>query len=145
MRKAIQTCVLLLCIGMTSVYASDNNCGKLSILITNTTNAECKLVKKQLNHGYFMYSSLVPGVISAHSTAQPFVLTQSVFGPDIDLTYQCGNASQITIHSQQDLCFLSAGNVDASVLGQKNMSAWSVPSEGSSLWNQHGSIHWAFE
>lgn len=148
MNLLIRGLVLFLCLGSASIFAGENsanNCGKLSVSITNSGEEQCQLVERQLNHGYFTYSSLVPVVIPAHSTAHVFVLTQSVFGPDIDLTYQCGKSRRVTIHSQQDLCLLSAGHITGSILGQRNMTAWSVASMGSYLWNQHGSIHWAFE
>ena len=124
---------------------SNNNCEKLSILITNSTGKECRLINNNLNHGFFTYTSQAPAFIPSKSTSYPFVITQSLLGADIDLTYQCGDSSQITIHSQQNLCFFYAGNINASVSNVSNMGAWAVPTVGSYFWNQHGSIHWSFE
>ena len=148
MNKLSQMFLMLLCISASNVHAGDespNNCGKLSILITNTTDNLCKLDAKYLNHGYFTYSSMVPAVLPAHSTGQPFVLSQSFFGPDIDLTYKCGKSQDITIHTQQDACVFSAGYITGKVLSGNNMSAWSETGIGSYFWSQHGSIHWALE
>lgn len=146
MKKAMLMTALLL---TTAVYADGDdkpkpsNCGKLNVLITNATNKLCSLQSQVLNHGFFMYTSSAPAFIPAGVTAHPFILTQSmIFGPDIDLTYRCGDDSFITIHSKQNYCFWSGGNITGSVLNANRLHASYSATTGSAFWNQHGSINW---
>lgn len=136
---------LALCLSVSSVFAEgdDNNCAKLSIMITNTTNEVCTLEDQSLNHGFLHYTGHVPAFLPAGSTSQPFVLSQSaIFGPDIDLTYVCGNSKRIQFHTKQDYCFFTAGHIHGGIMNQQNMSAKYTATDGSAFWSQHGTMNW---
>lgn len=120
----------------------DNNCGKLSVMITNTTGSTCSLISSNLQHGYFKYTSSVPMYIPTNTTTTPIYLEQSMFGPELELSYSCGEDKVLTFTSKQNLCFLSAGDVTGQVSLAKNGSADYQAINGSWFWSQHGSINW---
>lgn len=138
----------LLCLNVHAALADSsnaNNCGKLSISITNNTGATCHLIWEHLNHGYYHYSSFPPAFVPPGMTSHPVVLSQSIYGPSLELRYQCGDNKNITFRSQQNLCMLSAGAIHANVLEENNMSAQTFRREGSYLWSQHGSLQWVLQ
>ncbi len=134
----------LLCIFSLNTFATsdNNNCGKLSVAITNNTNSTCHLVWEHLNHGYYTYSTFPPAFIPSGMTSMPVVLTQSTFGPSMELRYQCGNGKSITFQSQQDVCIFWAGKIHAKILSISNLNPQTFKREGSYLWSQHGSLQW---
>ncbi len=148
MKGIFRLVIGILCLSAGFVHAdsdSSNNCHKLSVIISNTMGESCTLKNKNLYHGYFAYTSMVPAILPAHTDSQPFVLVQSIFGSDLTLTYQCGQSKLITIHTKQNACIFSAGELMGEVFSAKNMTAWSYTTVGSLIWNQHGSIHWVLE
>lgn len=146
MKKTILSTVLLSSFITGMAHADDdNNCNKLSILITNSTGSTCTLINSYLRHGYYKYTSSVPMYIPANTTASPIFLEQGIFGPDLELSYSCGNGKLITFSSQQNLCFLSAGNVNGRVLYSQNTLADYQTLNGSWFWSQHGSINWRLQ
>jgi hypothetical protein len=136
----------LLCCGQTA-FAGDapvNECTKLSILLVNTTQNTCKLLHQNLIHGFIVNMSHVPGFIPAGTTAPELDLEQGYFGgPEIELTYQCGDNKKITLHSKQNFCFMAAGGVVGHVGDRQNMDAEYSAKEGSWFWGQHGTLSWA--
>jgi len=137
----------LLCLNAQTALAdsdSSNNCGKLTVSITNNTHATCHLVWERLHHGYYHYSSSPAAFIPPGITSHPVTLSQSMYGPSLELRYQCGNKS-ITFNSQQNLCVFSAGAIHDKILETTNMSASAFKREGSYLWSQHGSIQWILQ
>ncbi len=145
--KKIMLLTLLLSNFITGIVHADdvNNCGKLSILITNLTPSTCTLVNSYLRHGYYKYTSSVPMYIPANTTAGPVFIEQSIFGPDLELSYSCGDGKLITFSSQQNLCFLGAGDVYGRVLFSQNTSADYQAIIGSWFWEQHGVISWRLQ
>lgn len=121
---------------------SANNCAKLSVEITNLTDTTCTLTNYSLNQGHFRYSSSVPAFISAGATTPPVTIEQSMMGPDIDISYQCGSDKNITIKSHQGYCFFYAGTIDGTVLSADNMSAEHTVQTGSFFWSKEGKISW---
>lgn len=146
MKKIILSVLLssLIC-GMANADGDDNNCGKLSILLTNLTQSTCTLVSSNLRHGYYKYTSSVPMYIPANTTAGPIFLEQSIFGPDLDLSYACGEDKLVTFSSKQNFCFLAAGDVSGQVQFSRNTSADYQSINGSWFWSQHGSINWRLQ
>ena len=148
MKRFVISLAALICFTTLPVYAdnsSSNNCGKLSISLTNNTGATCHLVWEHLNHGYYHYSSFPPAFIPPGMTSHPVVLSQSVYGPNLELRYQCGDNKNITLRSQQNLCVFSAGAIHANILEESNISAQTFKREGSYIWNQHGSLQWVLQ
>jgi len=124
----------------------DNNCGKLSVVVTNTTDSTCTLIKSNLRHGYFKYTSSIPMYIPRYTSTTPIYLEQSIFGPELELSYSCGENTILTFTSKQNLCFLSAGDVTGRVLMATNGSSADYQAiNGSWFWSQHGSINWRLQ
>lgn len=122
--------------------ADDNNCGYLSIAISNNNPTSCTLVRKDIRHGNMSSGTQVPGLIPAGGVSFPFELSQTIFGPSVVLTYQCADDQEITFESQQNLCFLSAGNITGTVYSARNMRAFYTSENGSYWWSSHGFISW---
>lgn len=134
-----------------TAFAEDypvNECSKLSILLVNTTPNTCKLIHQKLIHGFIINTSHVPGYIPAGTTAPELDLQESaIFGPEIQLTYQCGDNDnkRITFTTKQGLCLLGAGSIIGQISDRKNMDAEYSTREGSWFWSQHGTISWALK
>lgn len=121
-----------------------NNCGFLSLMISNSTTETCQLIKKDVKYGKISSSTQVPVLIAPGHSSFPFEMRQLYYGPALILTYQCGNDHTITFESQQDYCYWSAGNINGIVYSVENMSATHQKDMGSALWNRHGTINWTF-
>lgn len=129
-----------------TAFADDyppNECGTLSILIVNTTQSTCKLLHQNLIHGYIINASHIPTFIPAGTTAPALDLVQGFGGPEIEMTYQCGDNKKISLYSKQNFCFLAAGSVIGRILDKQNMDAEYSAREGSYFWSQHGTLSWA--
>lgn len=122
--------------------SDDYNCSKLHIMITNLTRGSCELVNPTLKHGFYTYSSSVPTFIPAGTTAGPLILEQSVVGPELELTYVCGEWGRVTFNSKQNFCFFSAGDVSGQILSAQNTAVDYLATNGNWLWSQPGSINW---
>jgi hypothetical protein len=125
--------------------SNDNNCGSLGVTISNLGSNTCTLVNDRLIHGYYTYTSSVPYMIPPGTSAGPIILEQSIFGPELELTYTCGEFKIITISSRQNYCFMSAGNVEGMVKYKQNMSVSFQSFNGSWLWSQRGNINWQIQ
>lgn len=128
--------------GVVHADAYENNCGNLSITITNTTGEPCTLMNSYLYHGYYLLSSSTPTFIPPGTVAGPIFLEQGIFGPELELTYSCGFNRLVTFSSKQNYCFLSAGQVYGQVQYSQNVRADYQAMSGSWLWSQHGNINW---
>ena len=125
----------------TLVHADYDNCAYLSVVIANNGNEPCYLTESYLKHGSLGYYDPVPEVIYPNTYSQPFEVRQSIFGPDISLTYQCGQGRQITIESQQNFCLFMGGTITGMAYNNYYMGADYTKSEGS-YWGRHGEITW---
>ena len=145
-KKLLSASVLLSITACLANAASDNNkCGILNINITNLTNSACTLVNSNIKHGYYKYTSSVPTFIPAGSTASPIFLEQSLVGPELELTYSCGDDKLVTFSSKQNLCFMAAGDVYGRVLLARNTSVNYQATRGSWFLSQHGAISWQMQ
>jgi hypothetical protein len=142
---------MLMLIALTSFVSNSyavtetNGCGYLSIIITNATPVGCNLVSSNLKHGYYKYTSSVPTYIPPYSSASPLFLTQSIFGPELELSYACGQDQFVTFTSRQNLCILAAGEVSGEILAIKNMYVTFQATYGSWFWSENGSIIWRLQ
>lgn len=126
----------------TTNMSDDNDCAYLSVMISNNTDQNCELTAKNVVHGNMSSGSQVPELLPPHSSSHPFNLRQTVYGPDIVLTYQCGVDARITVESQQNVCYFSAGTITGNVYSHLGMNASYTKEEGSAWWGRHGSISW---
>lgn len=123
-------------------FSENNDCAYLSVMISNNTEHNCELTAKNVVHGNMSSSSQVPELIPAHSSSHPFSLRQTTYGPDIVVTYQCGDETRVTFESQQNVCYFSAGTITGTVYSHLGMNASYTKEEGSAWWGRHGSISW---
>ncbi|MDF1757593.1 MAG: hypothetical protein P1U74_04790 [Legionellaceae bacterium] len=128
----------------TYVLADDtpNDCAFLSIMISNKTKEVCELVDKEVKSGQFSSSTQAPALIPPGTSAYPFEMRQVFYGPDVVLTYECGEGNVVTFESHQYLCVLKHGSLATKVLYSQNLHAKSRKDIGSYLWSKHGSINW---
>lgn len=124
------------------VTPSMAGCGSTNIVITNATQDICRLVKSELKHGYFDFVSSAPRYIPSNTTALPIILSQSFYGSELKLRYECGNNHQVTLYNRHDYRMFFTGQVEAKVLDASNLIAEFDTTPGSCLWNEHASIQW---
>ncbi len=120
---------------------TENRCGYFQIQISNMTKGECVLSSQQIIHGTL--DSPPPLSISPNDSKH-FEMEQTLYGPGIILSYQCG-AEIITLTSQQNLCVLEAGNISGSIKHPLpiNLNASYTALSGSYFWKKPGSINWS--
>lgn len=139
---------LILVIALTSwsslIYANsgDNACERLHITVTNATSSSCNLVGSRLRHGGFSKNSTIPKSIIQGETSHPIILIQNTMGPELELTYRCGEGKVISFVSQQNLCFFRAGSIHADINKQSGLLASYTIQEGSFFWSKYGTIQW---
>ncbi len=139
-----KTLGLSFCILSSIAIAADepNYCQFLSVMINNRSPLNCELIAKDIKAGQMSSSTQVPGLISSGSSSYPFEMRQLFYGPDIVLTYKCGEKRKITFESQQDICIFSAGNITGIIHELVGLSAKHQTDQGSMMWNRHGAISW---
>lgn len=146
--KRFVTLSLVILLGLVNMAhagsdSDTNNCMKLVVTITNNTDQACTLANQYLKHGYLAYTSSIPAFIPAHSTAHPFFLTQSwLIGPELELTYNCGEGKSVNFTTKQDACYLAAGNVYGKNINSNAVNLQHQATPGSIIWSQHGSMTW---
>jgi hypothetical protein len=122
---------------------SPNNCEKLSLTITNETGKTCKLINHNLSHGFFTYTSNVPSFIPNNTTTTPLFMTQSgMYGPELQLTYDCQNGRMISFTSKQNYCMMSSGAINGIIQFQNGINAEYSAKTGDYFWSQSGNIDW---
>jgi hypothetical protein len=134
--------IFLSCALISAVATAD--CQDLFLTIQNDTNDVCTLTTFDLNHGHYTEERMNFKSIPAHTTALPLYLTQTVYGPEITMSFDCGNGKTVTIYSQQNYCSSMSGDVTAKVLNQYGMKATYTAQEGDYAWGQSGSVQWVF-
>lgn len=127
-----------------STQAFSENCGQLHVLISNHASDACTLVAQTLIHGQLESGSSIPTYIPAKTDAKSFSLAQMGYGPDLLLTYQCGEGKKITFESQQDSCYYKAGDVKGTLLDATNMDGFNQIQTGD-FSGKAGIISWIFE
>ncbi|MDP3705862.1 MAG: hypothetical protein Q8R24_08125 [Legionellaceae bacterium] len=125
-----------------AMASAPNNCAFFSVMINNNTENTCQLIEKQVIQGTMSSSTQVPVLIPSGTSSYPFEMKQVFYGPDIILTYECGQGRVITFESHQGLCVMDSGSITGSILSSSNLKARCVRDRGSYLWNQHGAINW---
>lgn len=146
MNKKVWLGLLMSGVAISLAHASNiNGCENLSVMITNTSINGCSLVNSSLKHGFYKHTSSVPLFIPSGTTAGPIFLQQSLFGPELELTYSCGDNKLVTFNSKQDYCLLSAGNVYGQIKYAQNTGVDYQAINGSWLRNQYGSITWRLQ
>ena len=140
--KFLLTLFLSLTFSVPAWADEDNECGILKVQIANGTHHICYLVSSDVVHGNLMDqppAALIPG------QAKRFAMSQTLYGPHIVITYRC-EGNFITITSQQNYCFLEAGNITGNISPPypKNISVNSVIESGSYYWSKPGMISWIF-
>lgn len=146
--KSISSVIMVLSVTLMMVslsWAKDkddekpNDCGRLHVQIGNATSQPCQLIKTTLNHGKLVTSP--PAVILPGYTER-FDLTQTYYGPDIILEYQCQGHS-LKFESQQNYCFLKAGQVSGVLYSiDPKLRASFTTENGSYYWSKPGLISW---
>ena len=92
------SCLMML----NTAYASDSmSCENLQVTIFNSTDKVCALKSYHMDHGYLVTpppTSLMPNGVSNF-----FIMESQYFGPQIRLSYQCGEET-ISFISRQNYC-----------------------------------------
>ena len=119
---------------------SDNDCSSLHIQISNLTKEACILTSQNVIHGNLITP---PPLSILPNDSKRFDMMQTGYGPSIRLSYQCG-ADIITFTSQQNYCFLEAGDITGTITHplSDNVTASYKAIIGSYFWGMSGSINW---
>lgn len=120
-------------------------CSAINIIITNASPVLCELKRSDIKHGYFDLISSAPVYIPANTTAAPIILTQSFFGSELTLAYECGNDRKVIFTTQHHYHPFKAGLVSGTVDDITNMKAQYNAKTGNCIWSEHGSIQWLIE
>lgn len=144
-------CLLLLLFNI-NAYAQDLRslqCGYLHINIINQSGYTCKLSYHRQDYGTIA-SGTIPQSIANGEKAQPIVVQQSyTHGPNLRLEYDCANKKEdnlVILTSQQNLCVLTAGNINADTINtnevyatfDSTMGSWWSAKPGEVTWILHG-------
>lgn len=123
-------------------HAADtlSDCGHFHLQIANLTKSACILTSQKVVHGNLISS---PPTSIMPNDSKVFDMEQTYYGPSVILSYQCGEEN-ITFKSQQNYCYLHAGNITGEVLDPQpvvnKISYKSVT--GSYYWEKPGNINW---
>lgn len=140
MKKFILTLASLLTVP--TAYADNlHDCIYLKVSINNQTAQACELFQSKIVHGHLSEESSLPKTISAHES-HILYLRQSHVGPEATLAFRCGENTQITLHSQQNLCFFTAGSIHTRVSEAKHLNASESHETGSSWGGKPGKVTW---
>jgi hypothetical protein len=142
MKKYVSFFVFLIATSASLASTPPNNCVYFSVMINNDTDSTCQLIAKQVNGGVMSSGTQVPVLIRPGDSSYPFEMRQVFYGPDIILTYECGQGRVITFQSHQGLCVMDPGTVTGTILSSSNLNAKCVKDRGSYIWDQHGAINW---
>ena len=141
MKKIISTLLLSLPLLHTAQAADTNSgCGHFHLQISNLTDVVCVLTSQQVVRGNLISS---PPTTIMPNDSKVFDMEQTVYGPGITLSYQCGEEI-ISFTSKQNLCVLEAGDITGSILHPMpvNLNASYTAITGSYFWDKPGSINW---
>lgn len=125
----------------TPVWAGSesNDCERLHVQIGNMTSTSCQLVSSNVIHGNLVTPP--PATIPAGFTGQ-FDIKQTFHGPNVVLQYAC-NGEQVTFSSQQNYCFMKAGQITGTIVSSSsNIHGSFTAEEGSYFWSKPGLINW---
>ncbi len=127
----------------TSVLADELRCGYLHIAMINNTGHNCILTGKKVINSYRV-DGAIPEFIPNNTLTPSFRIQQTyTSGPQISLEYQCENKT-IKITSQQDYCFMAAGQITGKTQLSNNAHADYATMTGSYWGDIHGQIIWKF-
>lgn len=133
--------IFLSSVMITTAWAKDNDCANFHIQISNSTKSACVLTSQKVEHGRLITS---PPLSILPNDSKRFDMSQTLYGPAIMLSYQCGSEI-ITITSQQNYCFMEAGDISGNILHPlpQNLNANYAALTGSYYWGRSGSINWS--
>lgn len=120
-----------------------NNCSTFHIQISNLSGVPCILTSHRVIHGNLITS---PPMSILPNDSQRFDMHQTIYGPAVSLSYQCGSEN-ITFVSRQNLCYIQAGNVSGKILDPMPVDIRGIYTAlpGSYFWSKAGSINWRIE
>lgn len=131
-----------------SAYASDIRdlqCGYLHIFINNQSGHTCFLNYQRVDNGQLANGSMIPDSIKNGEKTQAIVMQQGYTrGPNLRLEYDCED-NLVVMTSQQNLCWLTAGNITGDTINTNEVYA-SYESKMGSWWNATpGEITWTLK
>ena len=120
---------------------ADGGCGELNIIIQNYTGVACTLQKSHVSSGYL--SSEIPQSIPPNHSSDTITLEQGYFsGISSMLAYRCGSET-IEIRSNQNYCFLQAGQVSGQVYTADSIHVRYIAKNGSWWSSNPGRMTWS--
>lgn len=117
-----------------------NPCGRLHVVITNSTQNECGLASWDVKHGELLSS--LPASLKSRTQASFDIEQAKGFGPEVKFAYTCANKA-VDFFSQQNYCFLKAGKISATFEpSSPGISARYSVREGSYGRHRYGELMW---
>jgi hypothetical protein len=145
--KKILCLSLLLSASMTYANDTPDICPFLKIKIKNNTPFTCQLVGSTLKRSTTEDLEHLPLVIQSGTESLPFAIMEKVGnlgndGPEVTLSYVCGDGHAITIQSTQTSFNYYTKHITGSVVASENMDA-SFSSTVPNCWGRKaGEINW---
>jgi hypothetical protein len=127
----------LLAFAIPGMANKEDSCGQLAIVLASGPGHTCTLVQQNIVHGTLINGTTLPPVLS--NIPASFQMQQTVYGPDIKLSYQCDQTKTITIRSHQKYCALKAGQITAT---SDSPETQAITTRGSAFLGAHGTISW---
>lgn len=88
--------------------AAPNPYQTMLVTVSNNTNTSCSRVNYYVTHGSIVEGHVVPQTINREETIT-FLMEEAAFGgPDIQMTYRCGNEA-FRVRAWQRKCMLAYG------------------------------------
>ena len=125
-----------------AAYNDEVGCSFMHVQIANDTSSSCQLVNQRVFHGNLETS---PPRAILNGNAGRFDMAETIYGPEIDLTYRCDN-KEIALKTHQNYCFIlrgGAGGVSTKVISHDHgIHAYADAQAGSWFWNRPGQVTW---
>lgn len=121
-----------------------DNCGYLNVVITNHTKNKCMLAFQHIIHGSLSYSPF-PQYVDAGLSSRPTLLYQTVYGPDVRLSYRCGPNKVFVVRAQQNYCLLASGNISTHILEAHGVNVHPYAEMAGNHQRPHGFVEWVVE
>ncbi len=149
MKKVLSIALLL---GSSVVHAENKTCLLLDVTIQNNTPYTCQLVSATINSGMTSDLKHLPLLIQPGTESSPFSMSEipgettilSGQGPNVTLSYTCGEGQSITIQSSQTPFISYIKKTTGKIIASKEMDANLSTTEANCLSREPGKIHWIF-
>lgn len=129
-----------------SQAAIAEDCGQLKVSLSNHSGESCTLTRQEIRTGAILPGDSIPSIMD-NSQSYHFTLEQVRFsgGPDVYLTYHCGENKIIGFRVRQNYCMFEAGDISSEMVDRLNLNVRFKASRGDYSHAKAGSIETVIE